>query len=45
MNAELAQLAVDFHFEIREVENQGPEAFRDRALKRRSSSVGRAADL
>lgn len=29
-NAEVAQLAVDFHFEERKVENQGPEAFRDK---------------
>ena len=31
-NAEVAQLAVDFRFEVRKAENQGPEAFRDRAL-------------
>jgi hypothetical protein len=31
--AEVAQLAVDFHFEVREVENLRPEAFRDRAYK------------
>ena len=31
-DAEVAQLAVDFRFEVRKAENQGPEAFRDRAL-------------